>query len=605
MNSHTPGRIDSEDLGAEGLVLHTTDDRGPSSSTKDCPLLRLPNELLLWTIRFLDFHDLHNLTLVNRRCASWVLSYNATAITVWGAPDCSRLMHVLLGYIQDAKFDNKPLPRFCIGPYIRSLELAVKTNSVQPALEHDFVHSLLNEAISILWEAPLVFPNLERITLNEDATLGFWAFNALGRTNVKHLKLMNVQVFSEFKLHPAIEEGGWGLQSLDLGLQWIFPNKDAGTVTPITVSILKAASSTLESLTWGVKSTTKPLTEIPDYDDKALALPNLVELRIASDGYDVPVLDDSWLKVLLKPGPDSPIRHLEVDVRASSDIVDFFRRVGKLPRLHTFIATNLSESESHEFDLTFLSCNPQMTSLSIEVQLQSQFIEHCLLPMLTRFHALQSLALWWTSPEISEISAKHLSKIQTLENLLVLAGRDSVLGPQWNIDHDAMRDLCRRLPRLRKLAFAGDIYHVDKTPKYLEMEDLLDNGGLPSEDLDRWAHMGAVLRQQHREKMLKLAESYALENKQLEWIYIGATYFRIPRTRERIWVTETNYRPRTRRDRDLGLRYPPFVRRAFGRTRDADFVSDHYVRMHEEVPPDFREPEYEPRLLLSLIEAAG
>ena len=240
-------------------------------------------------------------------------------------------------------------------------------------------------------------PRLETLHWEDDHDiLSTQFFTALALSNVKNFSVRHGLVDEEFIL-PLSDGHHWPLRNLDIELRWDdrSDHGQKGTLLPLTLSILRCCSWTLETL----KLKTFCNEDFPYFFNSRAeksVFPSLRRLTIDT----VLILDSSMLNALI--GLDTRVRELELKIDQSNEATNAFSMErGNIRSLETFISQNLHSKD-------FLVANPQLSKISIAEALPESLLQDKILPILKHcFHHLSSLSLAWGEATISDYALEQ------------------------------------------------------------------------------------------------------------------------------------------------------------------------------------------------------
>ena len=539
-----------------------TEGRGALSLS---PLFALPVELLSQIMQYLSTDDLGALALVNSDCRQLARSQQFKSVRLSYSINSSLLIQKLVSEASQRKIEP------AIGKYLGSniRRLTVATNPVWVSHRHNIGFEILAEleenvrqerlktATKAFFEDYIPgielalsqgsLPYLELLSWEDHIVLPKSFFMAVISSSIQHLRMFRVRIEEEFEIQllNSSRHRYWPLKSLYLTLNWkSLGGSETGSVCPLSTSILRLCSPTLETLTWDSMIGSLDPQSFPADGD----LPRFLSLRRLKIGSIIPFSDSSILTALL--GPSTQVRELETDTQSGGIRKNFFATRGNIETLETFSCQDYTHHFKTIESLRFLRANPQLLKLRIVYPVPPPFLEMHVLPLLSEsFYKLTSLSLIWDDTSISEYALEQISTLKGLHQLQLSAGEQFGWKNNWLVDHDIMRRHLMKLKRLRRLAFSRDSY-----PSQLSREFLEDNGryyeegfitpnddselaiwqaimNQPDTSTDGGENEGEPARQQrqmmaafkriHCLRMVKQANQYCEILPLLEWMHIG------------------------------------------------------------------------------------
>jgi len=359
-----------------------------------------------------------------------------------------------------------------------------------------------------------LLPNLELLDLTfltAKESLPLWL--SMHHTNLRYLRLPNIMPERDINLTlpPVVDQQFYcpKLQRLELrDLRRSYTKYSASLET------LNHFASSLESLTWtGLHQRLPPA-------DKALVsrdLAPLVKLRRAS--LCCTKLSSLFLKAVLA---SSRLTILEI-TNCKEIPFEVLNQHGTIPTLRHFTTSGNATTEAL---LPFISCNAQLTKLQLQQPLPDEFLSSALLPLLVNsFQSLACLSLIWKETAIPEHGLDLLSSLRQLRRLFLSAGLPNSWRSEFLINHALMLSHLARLSKLRELEFYHDTYdngHGWSDPSdYYQHRRMNESGNLD------YAFQPAHERFEisHKRKMIVVAEDYARNMANLEWLFVGQYAF--------------------------------------------------------------------------------
>ncbi|KAI1612358.1 hypothetical protein EDD36DRAFT_464531 [Exophiala viscosa] len=246
------------------------------------------------------------------------------------------------------------------------------------------------------------------------------------------------------------------LQTLDIELSKGKFGHQAGHSFDLVARMLKYCSSSLRTFRWnGVYTHLGDGEEAGESPEPLPPLLNIRDLTLTSGRMRSP----KDVQALLPSGLACKLVRLEVD---SPDVykVQHIDTFTEIPTLKELALTNIMG-----VPLSLIEANSQLDLLSIIVRDdQADIIDNTLLPLLCRrFHNLRSLAIEYGSArtQVSNFALQYISQLKSLERLHLSAGERYLWRRTWLVDHHAIRQCVRQLPKLKSLALSRDTYHPD------------------------------------------------------------------------------------------------------------------------------------------------
>ncbi|KAG6997818.1 hypothetical protein G7Y79_00037g073360 [Physcia stellaris] len=527
-----------------GMVLQTSRDilqlNGlPYPGNADCGLLQ----------QYLPTSSLPTLALVSPDCRQLARSRQFCSVQFDYSNSTLGIIRQLLQEGRERAANGGSTLTPSLGACIRRVQIATNSSFIVRrhnialdekfmALEPDTRQRMLDDASAIFYDlympaietviaSKAVLPHLELLDSEDISLFPPSFFNGLACSTIRHLKLFRTGIRNDFELQSS----QWPLQTLHLEVVASLDLRSMTTTSRLCISILRACSSTLRSLTWESMDETRFSfgTAVPRFD-------KLLHARFEG----CLLVDSTVLKALIRDGLETLALH--IDDRSTAD---FFKSRGTVPSLKTLVVPFLKELES----LDFVMANPQLSKFNVSYDGAANLIESQLLPNLSKsFSNLTSLGLVWSENSISETALRHISSLSTLQQLHLSAGHRFGWRHDWLIDHILMRKHLSRLQGLHKLAFSRDTYvrdaqlaqvhagqHHFEVEHYYELKLLPDdvkNDNLEtvyddSGDYDKAAG-DRLWEEWHRDCVLEEAQEYKNILPRLTWLYFGQIQMHVP-----------------------------------------------------------------------------
>ncbi|KAM0517660.1 hypothetical protein ACHAPE_004632 [Trichoderma viride] len=359
-------------------------------------------------------------------------------------------------------------------------------------------------------------PNLDVIVWEDGAGLDDDFIEAISHSSVKHVKLELMGIRKSWLGRPSPAPAQWDIRSLDLDIKFDRlrePDLDSTLGNPVTIAKIVSISAFLNTLFRCCSSTLESLNWSHklvlgsavklSLDKTNLEFPNLRSLKLSHANFE----PDLFLIFL---GPS--LRHLEIP-GTSLDLIP------KSPKTCEFL------------------------------------------------RYLQTLVVNVYEDDISDPSLAALGTIDSLEQLILRVGRNTIWKYNWLIDHGKLRRLLKGLFRLKKLTLLHDTYYRSERQHILPAR-FYDEGTVINSDfqdakarpyLVTEEHYGCepteitedglynfkytmtiqnniwgfhrrcpnrsmgvcIWERAHRNRMLAQTETYAEVFPKLEWIYCG------------------------------------------------------------------------------------
>ena len=522
-------------------------------------LSRLPLELVWHVVKLVDDEDLGRLALVNHDCRQLARSRQFATIRLDYSDRSIGLLGVLVTECKQRSENHGKTRTPSIGACIREITvvadpgwitsrhkielseefLALETGVRNTRLDHacEAFFGVYMPQISLVLSNTRALPRLERLFWADKTPLDRSLLRAIVSSNLRHLVLDRVSIGEGVPLDLVSNNCRWRLESFHLDV--VSGHRENTHTAPVVCGLLCLASPALKSLAWASPDIGPgPSVPLPDLSNGYPSFRRLQDLHIGS----LTKYDSAWLEILVQPVASSPIRSLEIDICKNEVVADFFRKCGYLPNLETFVWLCCGYKMKNP-SLDFLRANSHIRKLRIDGA-APDFLEEKVFPLLlSRFECLSSLSVRWPEDEdhIPLTALKQISSLRTLEQLCLSSGCQAGWRHSWLIDHAAMQDCVRNLPKLRKLAFARETYtrqnnitQIGEDPEcYYEHRVLRKLDTILARPYFREGNVEEKLDQawemQHANDMIELAARYTSKLPELEWIYLGQRPIRVVR----------------------------------------------------------------------------
>ena len=522
-------------------------------------LFELPLEILAMVLQYLPTSALPTLALVNPDCRQLARSRQFCSVRFDYSNSTMGVIRQLLREGRERIANGGLTSTPSLGACIRRVQIATNPSFIARrhniTVDRDFMaldpdirqrmqedasamfYDLYMPAIETVISSKAILPHLQLLDSEDRSLFPPSFFNGLVCSSIRHLKLVCAAIGNDFEIQlPSNSDSNqWQLQSLHLEVMASIGPYPIPSTSQLCISILRACSSTLRSLTW------RSIDENEFSFGTVVPFDNLLRVRLEM-GLRI---DSTILKALVRDG----LQALEVDIEGRS-IADFFQSRSTIPSLRTLVVPRLKEQKSMEF----VKDNPQLSKLNVYFDGAANLIGGKLLPILSKsFSNLTSLGLVWSENSISETALQYISSLSTLQQLHLSAGNRSGWRHDWLIDHILMRKYLSRLQGLQKLAFSRDTYvrnvglaqdnpeaHQYEVEHYYGLRmvphDWMNNNydiyteavyG-DSDDYDKAAE-NRLWEQWHRDCMLKEAAEYKRILPRLTWLYFGKIPMHVPR----------------------------------------------------------------------------
>ncbi|KAI1619857.1 hypothetical protein EDD37DRAFT_613563 [Exophiala viscosa] len=301
-------------------------------------------------------------------------------------------------------------------------------------------------------------PNLELLDWRDKLKIGPKLLQTALQSPILHLRLngtiINQELIEAFrKIEPQHTSR---LQTLDIELSKGKFGHQAGHSFDLVARMSKYCNSSLRTFRWnGVYTRLGDGEEAGESPEPLPPLLNIRDLTLTS----LRMRSPKDVQALLPSGLACKLVRLEVD---SPDVytVQHIDTFTEIPTLKELALTNIMG-----VPLSLIEANSQLDLLSIIVcDDQADIMDNTLLPLLCRrFHNLRSLAIEYGSArtQVSNSALQYISQLKSLERLHLSAGERYLWRKTWLVDHHAIRQCVRQLPKLKSLALSRDTYHPD------------------------------------------------------------------------------------------------------------------------------------------------
>ncbi|KAJ3906367.1 hypothetical protein F5879DRAFT_654483 [Lentinula edodes] len=542
------------------------------------PLFRLPVEVLQDVASYIPSLDLETLAFLDRDCRQLARSVQFSNVRLTYNDASLGLVETLLAEMQARNGSVQAL-----GLCIRHLTIELGTPSLTetrltrypnlndlhkrlpgPKRAQD---ALLGALATIL---SCSLPNLQSLNWQSRIVISAELMQSITMSNARHVSINRASFDPNLDVFDFYSSPSWPIESLVLNAEWMISNSEnISSVTNIMTDMLRAASPTLQSLSW--KGMRLPL--YLSFGRETLNFPRLRALYLEA----VPMADFSILSSFLSSS--NRITSLEV---SSSDrnTADFLAHRGHLEALESFSWINQHTTVDEDI-IFFLEANCQLRSLSIAQSLPPITIDTRILPVVKlSFLRLTSLRLVWDAIAVPENSLSVIGSLHQLRRLWLSAGNQLGWCTNWKIEHDVMLHSLRPLAQLESLTFSRDSYAVNGHPlldssiekyyvnavfprninfqnylttderalleKAIGLANYIDMSFEQARSLQSRL-MKAAWERWHQQRMLKLAELYANAFAHLSWCYMGQYSMKLERTDSGIYaIAETPFRENIR-----------------------------------------------------------
>ena len=470
---------------------------------------------------------LASLALVNRDCLQWARSCRFVYVYLDYSPYSLRLLQQLLGEAAESLPSTHPTSSLSrLGLCIRRITVATVPYYVTKRHGVDLGEQFINfpkdkNAKRIINTSkafygtyisniqlvlnPIVLSNLKLLDWQDKIALSESFFESLAVSPIQYLKLYRVALNQEFDMAAQFSPTTftWPLRTLHLELNPLTRHYGQLNTSPLSASILRLCSPTLEDL----KLRPMDANDYYSFHDSTIhappRFPNLRRLHIGRVGFK----DSSMLKALVQ----NSLRYLEVGYEWTSVYREFFEKIGTISALSTFVWNGSSRDEP---PCSFLHANSHIAKLALPCAISSLTLETKIIPLLEKkFQNLASLSMVWKENAIANSALQGICTLKTLKQLRLSAGNQWGWKHDWLIKHDTLRHYLSSLPLLENLAFSRDSYNFENPSmdgdSYYSYVYKLD-----AERAEDWEY-------RHRERMCDEANKYVRVMPQLEWIYLG------------------------------------------------------------------------------------
>ncbi|KAG0128071.1 hypothetical protein HOY82DRAFT_671748 [Tuber indicum] len=489
------------------------------SITSTTPLFQLPIELLNDITTYLGADDLKSLALVDRDCRQLARSVQFSTVTL----DYSFPKHTLIAALhkeaQERSVNNGCLPQPSIGACVRRLIVATEPRHLSEA--HNVVERPdlvdLREAsdryfsvytVQIASAIASALPNLEELSLQDRAVAPEHLLGAIPASPIRTLKLGKISLAIDDPISIPPVGTRWGVESLELEVIRDLCSPSSRCTANFCKSVLEATSKNLERLVWR--------GHFGDQQSfgRSISFPKLRTLSLSL----ISISDDTVLSSFFPSGDTSTLRALSIDTRTER-VHAFLPTIGQIKSLQSLHCHSFSIPKDP--DVSFIASNPQLKFLALSPY-TNEYLTTTLLPTLTNFTSLNSLSLIFGCSYIDLSALSYISKIRSLTQLWLSAGKQSGWAVDWEIDHDAILATLSPLQGLRRIAFTRDTYKskdgVPPIEYYYEYRILPTEISLPG--LSE-AGLDVVWEAWHRNRMVDVAKGYFGTFKRLKWLLVG------------------------------------------------------------------------------------
>lgn len=536
----------------EPLTFDRVNEGHPPAS--GASLFKLPVEVLANILLHIPDESLPSLALVNSDCRQLARSRQFSSVCFDYSDSCFQLGMHLEKELRERQSNAAHAVRPSLGACIRHLTVNTVSSHMESRhslrtrdvmyLSREKFHSRFDRASSLYFNRYLPsierilpsLPHLRRLEWRDGIEVDYEFFEALLKSNVHSLKLLDIKPSQQCQTEMLnrLPTQQWRLRTLYLQSR-DFSGRDeaAHRYPPLSINILQACAETLESLTWVVEEPYEPqhLQVSIDYDSKIPRFPKLRDLILIKNNWLL--YPPTILHALIPPSEECLLRSLCIDPEdmVVSELLDKRGRIPSLERLELY-------NKCPRLPMDFIIANDQLSKLSFQFPLSSEFLRFKLLPVLSRsFANLTSLHLTWHGDFIPREDLEIIGTIKGLEQVWLSAGTQTGLYYDWLIDHQAMRETFLHLPRLRRFAFSRDSYlsTSDSTVERYYFERYTVEVMRAMEDADQFPQGRSrhnigfsklckmIWESLHRKRMLSEAQKYLQElpNHPLDWMYFG------------------------------------------------------------------------------------
>ncbi|PUU77719.1 hypothetical protein B9Z19DRAFT_1085626 [Tuber borchii] len=487
--------------------------------TSTAPFFQLPIELLNDITTYLGTEDLKSLALVDRNCRQLARSVQFCTVTLDYSVQKHSLVAALDEEAQGRSVNNGWLPQPSIGACVRRLIVATEPGHFAEA--HNIAEPRDTEDLRKIWNGYFgvytvqigsaiagAFLNLEELSLQDGNVAPKHLLGAIPASPIRTLKLGRTALEADDPI--PIPSGGarWGVESLELEVIRDLNSSSSQCTANFCKSVLEATSENLERLVWRGHFKDQQSFGQP------ISFPRLRTLSLSL----ISISDDTVLGSFFPSGDTSTLRALSVDIRTER-VRTFLSTLGQIKTLQSLYCHSFAIAKDP--DISFIASNSQLKSLALSPY-TNEYLTTTLLPTLTKFTSLTSLSLISQSPLIDPSSLTYISKIKSLTQLWLSAGKQSGWAVvDWEIDHDTLLTMLSPLQGLRRIAFTRDTYRskdgVPPIEYYYEYRILPEalQPVLGGDDLD------AAWEEWHRNRMVDVARRYFGAFKRLRWLLVG------------------------------------------------------------------------------------
>ncbi|PWW76864.1 hypothetical protein C7212DRAFT_363463 [Tuber magnatum] len=487
--------------------------------TSTTPLFRLPIELLNDITTYLGAEDLKSLALVDRDCRQLARSVQFCAVTLDYSSRGHSLIAALHEEAQERSVNNGCLPQPSIGTCVRRFLVATEPGHLSEA--HNVAERPDLEDLREVWDRYFgvytvqiasaiagALPNLEELSLQDRTVAPEHLLGAIPASPIRTLKLGRIALAVDDPISIPSEGTRWGVESLELEVIRDLNSPSSRCTANFCKSVLEATSQNLERLVWRGHFGDQQSFGQP------ISFPKLRTLSLSL----ISISDDTVLDSFFPTNDTSALRALSIDTRTER-VRTFLLTLGQIKTLQSLHCHSFAVIRDP--DVSFIASNPQLKSLALSPY-TNELLTTTLLPTLAKFTSLTSLSLIFECPFIDPSALTYISKIKSLTQLWLSAGKQSGWAVDWEIDHDTLLAMLSPLQGLRRIAFTRDTYRskdgVPPIEYYYEYRVLPTETPLPELGEDG---LDAVWEEWHRDRMVDVARRYFGAFTRLRWLHVG------------------------------------------------------------------------------------